>query len=120
MSHKQHAKNPGNGDKQIQILWDFLRCLTQCSFFREYYFTIEKSQNLPRDTISCVGSTTQQSEENQQTTLHRWQRKKVNQRHTVCKLGCNTFTPQIKGIPEDTKATYTSPQGCISMYTSVH
>ena len=33
---------------------------------------------------------------------------------------CNTFTPQIKGIPEDTKTLYTSPQGYICIYTGVY
>jgi len=31
-----------------------------------------------------------------------------------------TFTPQIKGIPEDTYAMYTSLQGYILIYTSVY
>ena len=31
---------------------------------------------------------------------------------------CNTFTPQIKGVPEDTFAMYTSTQGDI--YVNVH
>jgi len=35
-------------------------------------------------------------------------------------FGCNTFTPQIKEIPEGTFAMYTSTQGDISLYTSVH
>jgi len=33
---------------------------------------------------------------------------------------CNTFTPQIKGIPEDTYAMYTSPEGYIWIYTGVY
>jgi len=33
---------------------------------------------------------------------------------------CTTFTPQIKGIPEDTKAMYTSSQGYIYIYTGVY
>jgi len=33
---------------------------------------------------------------------------------------CNTFTPQIKGIPKDTCTMYTSTQGDIQMYAGVH
>jgi len=32
---------------------------------------------------------------------------------------CNTFTPQIKGISENTYAMYTSPQGYILVYIQV-
>ena len=38
----------------------------------------------------------------------------------VLSTKCNTFTPQIKGIPEDTFAMYISTQGDMSMYTGVY
>ena len=40
-------------------------------------------------------------------------KKHLKSQHAIIKYQCNTFTPQVKEIPEDTFAMYISLQGDI-------